>query len=32
VRFEEYLEAVYLEGGATAPETVFIGELVNVGM
>jgi len=25
VRLEEYLEAVDLEGGATAAETVFIG-------
>ena len=31
-RLEEYLEAVDLEGGATAAETLFIGYLVIVGM
>ena len=29
---EEYLEAVDLEGGATAAETLFIGQLAIVGM
>ena len=29
---EEYLEAVDLEGGAMAAETLFIGEFVIVGM
>jgi len=32
VRLEEYLEAVDLEGGATAAETLFIGSRVIVGM
>jgi hypothetical protein len=31
-RLEEYLEAVDLEGGATAAETQFIGYLAIVGM
>jgi hypothetical protein len=31
-RLEEYLEGVDLEGGAMAAETVFIGQLVIVGM
>jgi len=32
VRLEEYLEAVDLEGGAIAAETLFIGSLGIVGM
>jgi hypothetical protein len=32
VRLEEYLEAVNLERGAMAAETLFIGYIVIVGM
>jgi hypothetical protein len=31
-RMEEYSEAVDLEGGATAPTNLFIGQLLTVGM